>query len=372
MSFHEPKPRKLSVDPNELDFGNEGVVPASADVEPKRIEQPSQLSPEEQSDILTKVVIKFKEAVHSGERAELTAIEASLVYEVDKDLPESVPGEPDIGLKTLAAAIRYDRGMQDYEQVKSLIKERLTSEYYVINTSRALDWITEGLGVEKLTPADYINTLKEYMADWETREIDADGHNMFDYLTTQLIEHNTRHDIVPVPNPPEGEEFTLEQIVTLARKFSENRPDRTYFVDDSYEPEEQFYPKYSIRDLCGDPTDGPLRLSLAPSRPGPLFNFTTVEMNIKTFRGLQEAAPKLNLHVPPALDTLARLYVLRAGGDSLDGQGTFAKTCVSQFLLTPQYIGDRLYVPNIFIDGNLFMSAVTLDHHYGVSRVSVK
>ncbi len=341
----------------------------------------AELSTDEQFDALDRL---YARVIYNPEM-ELTQEEASLVYSVDQDLANEA-------LQTLAEGIKKRRGLheqmsdeeirqlRDYEQVKSLIIERLRSEKNVIQTVEALSNICDGLGIERFSPADYINALREKMAEWEERGV-------FDYLAIELIKNNSRHNIVPVPNT----EFEYEQIITLADTFNNGHQVTEDELEISIKKKiDQYCSQFSPSELSGPVTDPdqPIRLRLLPSMPNPEFDEykgfpELVEENIpkmlKTLTEITEMRPNLNVEVPSILEGIAFAFTLQSLGELPDSHAVitdkvnlFNKTHVNAFNLQPRVNNNSSQIPFTFIDakGNLRLTSTLSTHCIG-ARLSI-
>ncbi len=404
MSFRPRKPKHPRIDPSEFD--DPFFAGSSSTKEPKKPnvymelaneqqqlsqsqEQKSivftELSPDDIAAILMSTSLKLEE----NPDTELTQVEASLIYQVDIDLPEQGlwpdSENKSIHIPNLARFLKAVRGfandsmadeeirqLRDYEQVKSLIIERLISEKDVIQTVEALGNICDGLGIERFSPADYMNALREKIVDWE--ECGA-----FDYLAIELIKNNSRHNIVPVPNV----EFTHEQIFALAKKFAALQSDkhRTFIFDETF-PEYPLYSQYTSSELSGQlaAPDQSIRLSLLPSRPNPELYEQTIAQQRSSFEQMQLKNPRMEIRVPTILEGVSLWYVLHKLGSRIkpNNSDTYDstipnKTYIRAFNLDQKQVNDLLLVPACSLSGERSESQLTgsIKSDYGDARISV-
>lgn len=390
--FGVPKPKRHpQVDPSEFDdpFFTGTQRPSRPNVymelgdSQRETEEPkprtlTELSPAEQLDILDKLYAR----VIDNPEIELSQDEASLVYSVDKDLANEA-------LSTLTEGIKKRRGfhegmnddeikhLRDFEQVKSLIIERLRSEKNVIQTSKALSQIMEGLGVEGYKPKAYVYILKEKMKDWEERGV-------FDYLTIELIRNNNRHNIVPVPNA----EFDYEQIISLADSFIEQ-----HLTEIEYKIKikaEQLCSQFSPTELSGLVTnpEQPLRLRLLPSKPnlefaeykgGPEAESGNTQKMLKILAQIRGMRPNLDVGVPSILEGVALVFTLRSLGQLTDSRNAvtdkvalFNETLVRAFNLQPRSNDNFHQELFTFIDSKGNLRLTTTLHTYCLgARLSI-
>ncbi|MBA3679517.1 hypothetical protein H0W80_05040, partial [Candidatus Saccharibacteria bacterium] len=332
------RPERPRVDPAEFDdpfFGGQkkpakpNVYMELGDDQNDQEEQSraiaSELTPKDQNEIIKEIGIKLQK----DPQAELTQLEASVLYQVDQDIDE-IDDEKTLqkatSLLTELRGWREDmsdeeiRELPDYEQVKSLIIERLRSEKTIVQTYSALHTATETLGLapEEYSQIAFIETLRADMQDWEQSGV-------FDYLTVKLIKENCRHNLLPTPNGTQIEHLTREQFYDLARKFGK-QPDGSgqpyeTFID------EEFYGKFSMQELTGYDASLPaIRLSLIPNKYTPELGQKSIEDQLGLLSNMKLNNPNLKFYIPRPLDAIMHWYALRAGGDSLVSEDAYDGT----------------------------------------------
>jgi hypothetical protein len=307
--FSIPEPHKPRVDPSEFDdpFFTDNKKPnVYMELGEELQEEGSKqiIGPQLNLVECTEVLTNISQRLEKDPNSSLTQEEASLVYQVDQDLPEIQHKTPSIKhlLPLTAKLIKTVRGfyddmpdaeirqLQDYEQVKSLIIERLRSEKYVHQTYEALSQVVEGLVLDpqEYTQEMFMQTLIEKMNEWQERGV-------FDYLTIELIKNGSRYNLVPTPN----KYITSSRLHHLALKL---HAFSTGFDHDLLD-------KYSTQELSGYQPDKPkLRLSLIPTHRFDTEDHTVEEQNA-LLEELKNDHPELSLHIPSVFDAMCYWYV---------------------------------------------------------------
>lgn len=356
MAIPPQRPERPRVDPSEFDdpfFGGDKKPPkpnvymelGNEDVPQQEPMVVSELSPDDIGMIFTEIGRKMEKDY----MCELTQLEASLLYQVDQDIPEHIifyrRSYMD-SLQMIARGILLRRGrfddltdaeirqLPDFEQVKSLIIERLRSEKNVIQTYNAFHTVAEHLqrGEKEYdcSQQEFINTLNAKMREWEEQGV-------FDYLTIELIKNNSRHYLVPTPNV----ELSHNQIYDLVIAFGEEQlgtsTEKSYYLDVG------LYDKFANEALSDFSTDDkPIHFCLIPN--GYIDNYSNA-INDRDNNLLPEILDRIYsvqdekpfLGIPSVLDAIVYWFSLRAAEvDLLDQETVGGLTTVNHLNVAPK------------------------------------
>lgn len=248
------------------------------------------------------------------------------------------------------AELRQVYAERDKAELKRLLNETLTEQARAAyDTYRD---VALQLGAsEIMTEAAFAGLLERKQSEWQT-------NGVMDYLVKELIEKDSRPNLVATPNVIAD----WQQLKHLAVEFGSDQPHKTLVYGDLYE-------QYTPEQLSGALTDELVRLNIIPS--GYNLRGGTVAHQREQLATMQSEQPELSFRVPSVLDSLMLWKVLRSRGYKLDSD-TFGFTPIRYFDLPEKQLDGWSLVPFscVYDDGEPFLGRSLAGGVHG-ARVSV-